>query len=46
MAEKGQSEANCNLENTKKIANEVGGRREEEKENSHIGDNNGKFEDF
>ena len=34
MAEKGQTEANCNLENTNKIANEVGERREEEKGNN------------
>ena len=36
MAEKGQTEANCNLENTNKIANNIGERREEEKGNSHI----------
>ena len=28
MAEKGQTEANCNLENPDKIANKVGERRE------------------
>ena len=39
MAEKGQTEANCNLENNGS-ANEVGKRREEEKENSHIIDTN------
>ena len=39
MAEKGKTEANCNLkENTNKIANKVGERREEEKGHSHIGD--------
>ena len=37
MAEKGQTEANCNLKNTNRIANEVGESREEEKGNSHIG---------
>ena len=36
MAEKAQTEANCNLENTNQIANEVGERREKEKEKSHI----------
>ena len=38
MAEKGQTEANSNLENTNRIPNEVGKRREEEKGNSQIGD--------
>ena len=38
MAEKEQTEVNCNLQNTNKIANEVGKRREEEKENGHISD--------
>ena len=37
MAKKGQTEANCNLENNE-IANEVGKTREEEKANSHISD--------
>ena len=38
MAEKRHTEANCNIENTNRIANEVGERREEEKGNSHISD--------
>ena len=38
MAEKGQPEANCTLENTNKTANEVGERREEKKGNSNTGD--------
>ena len=38
MAEKGQTEANCNLENTNRIANEVGKRREEAKGKNHISD--------
>ena len=46
MAEKGQTKANCNLENTNKIANDVGERREEEKGNSHIGDTNVSFKEF
>ena len=46
MAEKKQTEANCNLENTNKIANEVGQRREKEKGNSHIGDTDVIFKDF
>ena len=37
MAEKGQTQANCNLENTNQIGNKVGERREVEKRNS-IGD--------
>ena len=37
MTEKGQTGANCNLENTNRIANEVGEGRDEEKGNSHIG---------
>ena len=46
MDEKGQTEANCNLQNTNKIANEDGERREEEKGKSNIGDVNFNSKDF
>ena len=46
MAEKGQTEANCNLENTNEIADEVGERREEEKANSNFGDAYVNFKDL
>ena len=46
MAEEVQTGANCNLENTNKIGNVVGERREEEKGNRHIGDANVNFKDL
>ena len=46
MAEKGQTEANCNLGNTNEIDNEVGERKEEEKGNSNIGDAYVKLKDL
>ena len=46
MAEKGQTEANCNLGNTNEINNEVGEKREEEKVNSNIGDAYINLKDF
>ena len=38
MAEKGQIEENCNLENTNKITDELEERREQENGNSNNGD--------
>ena len=46
MAEKGRTEANCDLGKINQIANEVGERREDENGNSNIGDVNVNFKDF
>ena len=46
MAEKGQTEKNCNLGNTNVTDNEVGEKREEEKGNSNIGDAYVDLKDF
>ena len=46
MAEKGQTEENCNLRNTNKIDNEVGEKREEERGNSNISDAYVNLKDF
>ena len=46
MAEKGQTEENCNLGNAKEIDNEVGEKREEEKGNSNIVDVHVYLKDF
>ena len=46
MAEKGQTEENCNLENNNDIPNKVGERSEKENRNSYIGDANVNFKDF
>ena len=46
MAHKRQTEANCNLENTNKITNDVREGREEEKGNNHVSDANVNLKDF
>ena len=46
MAEKGQTEENCNLENNNDIPNKVGERSEKGNRNSYIGDANVNFKDF
>ena len=46
MAQKRQKEANCNLENTNKITNDVREGREEEKGNNHVSHANVDLKDF